>query len=333
MRSNHLQRREFISLLGGAAAAWPLATRGQQPAMPVIGFLNAGSAAPFAQCVAGFRQGLSDTGYVEGHNVAIDFRWSEGQYDRLPTLASDLVQRGVAIIVVSGGAVSAFAAKAATSTIPILFVIGDDPVKTGLVPSLNRPGGNITGMTLFISTLMAKRFELLSEIMPTSSAAIALLVNPKNPNAEADTKEMEIAARTSGRELRVFSASTESEIDSAVTTIRDQRIGAFLLGTDPFFYSRRDKFVTLTAHFGVPAIYFVREFPAAGGLMSYGPSFVNEWRQAGLYAGRILKGAKPSDLPVLQPTKFELVINLKTAKALGLTVPPTLLAVADEVIE
>src|SRR5580658_1831295 len=254
-------RRHFISVLGGTVA-WPLVVRAQQPTMPTIGFLNAGSAGPFAQYVTGFRQGLSDAGYVEGHNISIDFLWAEGQYDRLPALAADLVQRGVAVIVVSGGAVSAFAAKAATSTIPILFVIGDDPVKTGLVPSLSRPGGNITGMTLFISTLMAKRFELLSEIMPMSSATIALVVNPKNPNADTDTKEMEIAARTSGRELRVLNASTESEIDSAVATIHDQRIGALLLGTDPFFYSQRDKFVTLAARFGIPAIYPVREFSA-----------------------------------------------------------------------
>jgi putative ABC transport system substrate-binding protein len=325
-------RRHFISVLGGTVA-WPLVVRAQQPTMPTIGFLNAGSAGPFAQYVTGFRQGLSDAGYVEGHNISIDFLWAEGQYDRLPALAADLVQRGVAVIVVSGGAVSAFAAKAATSTIPILFVVGDDPVKTGLVPSLSRPGGNITGMTLFISTLMAKRFELLSEIMPMSSATIALVVNPKNPNADTDTKEMEIAARTSGRELRVLNASTESEIDSAVATIHDQRIGALLLGTDPFFYSQRDKFVTLAARFGIPAIYPVREFSAAGGLMSYGASFVEVWRQAGLYASRILKGVKPSDLPVLQPTKFEFVLNLKTARALGLAIPQSLLATADEVIE
>jgi putative ABC transport system substrate-binding protein len=325
-------RRHFISVLGGTVA-WPLVVRAQQPTMPTIGFLNAGSAGPFAQYVTGFRQGLSDAGYVEGHNISIDFLWAEGQYGRLPALAADLVQRGVAVIVVSGGAVSAFAAKAATSTIPILFVIGDDPVKTGLVPSLSRPGGNITGMTLFISTLMAKRFELLSEIMPMSSATIALVVNPKNPNADTDTKEMEIAARTSGRELRVLNASTESEIDSAVATIHDQRIGALLLGTDPFFYSQRDKFVTLAARFGIPAIYPVREFSAAGGLMSYGASFVEVWRQAGLYASRILKGVKPSDLPVLQPTKFEFVLNLKTARALGLAIPQSLLATADEVIE
>jgi putative ABC transport system substrate-binding protein len=325
-------RRHFISVLGGTVA-WPLVVRAQQPTMPTIGFLNAGSAGPFAQYVTGFRQGLSDAGYVEGHNISIDFLWAEGQYDRLPALAADLVQRGVAVIVVSGGAVSAFAAKAATSTIPILFVVGDDPVKTGLVPSLSRPGGNITGMTLFISTLMAKRFELLSKIMPMSSATIALVVNPKNPNADTDTKEMEIAARTSGRELRVLNASTESEIDSAVATIHDQRIGALLLGTDPFFYSQRDKFVTLAARFGIPAIYPVREFSAAGGLMSYGASFVEVWRQAGLYASRILKGVKPSDLPVLQPTKFEFVLNLKTARALGLAIPQSLLATADEVIE
>jgi putative tryptophan/tyrosine transport system substrate-binding protein len=327
-----MNRREFITLLGGAAAAWPLAARAQQPEMPVVGFLNSGSSDTFAPLVAGFREGLREAGYVEGRNVAIDFRWSEGQYDRLPALAADLVRRRVAIIVVSGGAVSALAAKAATSTIPVLFVIGDDPIKFGLVPSLNRPGGNITGITLFISTLMAKRFELLSEVMPVASA-ICLLVNPKNPNAETDAKDMESAARVSGRELRVLNASTESEIDSAFKTIVEQRAGALLLGTDPFFYSRRNKFLVLAARHGIPAIYFAREFATAGGLMSYGPSFVSEWHQAGVYAGRILKGDKPSDLPVLQPTKFEFLINLKTAKALGLEIPPTLLALANEVIE
>jgi putative ABC transport system substrate-binding protein len=332
MHFARLKRREFMTLLGGSAVAWPLAARSQQPSIPVIGFLNAGSALPVAQYVVGFQKGLSETGYVEGRNVVIDFRWVEGQYNRLPALAADLVQRNVAIIVVSGGAVSAFAAKVATSTIPILFVIGDDPIKTGLVRSLNRPEGNITGMTLFISMLMAKRFELLTEIMPTSSA-VALLVNPKNPNVESDTKEMENAARTSGQELRVLRAGTEAEIDLAFTTIREQGIGGLVLGTDPFFYSRRDKMVMLTARYGIPAVYFVREFPASGGLMSYGPSFVDQWRQTGLYAGRILKGAKPSDLPVLQPTKFEFVINLKTAMALGVTVPANVLALADEVIE
>jgi putative tryptophan/tyrosine transport system substrate-binding protein len=325
------RRRKFITLLGGVAA-WPIAARAQQPNVPVIGFLNAGSPDAFTPFVAAFRQGLSEAGYVEGRNAAIEFRWSEGQYDRLPALVADLVRRRVAVVVVSGGAVSALAAKAATSTIPILFVVGEDPIKFGLVPSLSRPGGNITGITLFISTLMAKRFELLSEVMPSTSG-ILLLVNPKNPNAETDAKDMESAARTSGRELRVLNASTESEIDNAFATLVELRVGALLVGTDPFFYSRRDKFVALAARHGVPAIYFVREFTTAGGLMSYGPSFVGEWRQVGVYAGRILKGDKPSDLPVLQPSKFELVINLKTAKALGLQVPDKVLALADEVIE
>jgi putative ABC transport system substrate-binding protein len=325
-----VKRRAFITLLGGAAA-WPLAASGQQ-AMPVIGFLNAGSPEAFAPYIAGFRQGLRDTGYIEDRNVAIAFLWARGQYDRLPALATDLVRRGAAVIVVSGGAVSALAAKAATSTIPIVFVMGDDPIKTSVVPSLNRPASNITGMTLFISTLMAKRFELLSEVMPAASL-IALMMNPTNPNAESGTNDIESASRSNGRELRVFNASTDTEIDSAFASLAAQRMSALLLGTDPFFYSRRDKFVALTARYGIPAIYFVREFVTAGGLMSYGSSFVCEWRQAGVYTGRILKGEKPSDLPVMQPTKFELVINLKTGKALGLTVPDTLLARADEVIE
>jgi putative tryptophan/tyrosine transport system substrate-binding protein len=332
MQFVRLKRREFITLVGGAGVAWPLAARAQQGALPVIGFLNAGSAAPFEQYIEGFRQGLSETGYVDGRDVAIDFRWAEGRYDRLPTLAADLVQRRVALIVVSGGAVSASAAKAATLTIPIIFVIGDDPVKTGLVSSLSRPGGNLTGMTLFISTLMAKRFELLHEMLPASSD-IAVMVNPKNPNAEADTNEIQRAARSRGQVLRVIDASTENEIDSAFQTLVEQRIDALLLGTDPFFYSQRDRFVMLAEHRRIPTIYFVREFTRVGGLMSYGPNFVNEWRQAGQYAARIIKGAKPSELPVLQPSKFELVINLKTAKVLGLDVPPTLLATADEVIE
>src|ERR1700730_3458188 len=328
MQFDRLKRREFITLIGGAAA-WPLVARAQQP---VIGFINAGSPDAFTPYVAAFRQCLGEVGYAEGRNIAIEFRWAEGNYDRLPLLAADLAQRQVAVIVVSGGAVSALTAKAATSTVPIVFVMGDDPIKTGLVPSLNRPGGNITGLTLFISTLMAKRFELLGELMPAKSR-LALLVNPKNPNVETETKQIENAAHDSGFGLQVLNASSEPEIDASFTTMVESRISALLLGTDPFFYSRRDQFVKLAARHGIPAMYFVREFVTAGGLISYGPSFVGEWRQAGVYAGRILKGAKPADLPVLQPTKFELVLNLRTARALGLTVSDKLLALADAVVE
>jgi putative tryptophan/tyrosine transport system substrate-binding protein len=324
-----MRRREFITLVGGAATTWPLAARAQQP---VIGFINAGSPDAFTPYVAAFRQGLGEVGYAEGRNIAIEFRWAEGKYDRLPVLAADLAQRQVAVIVVSGGAVSALAAKAATSTVPIVFVMGDDPIKTGVVPSLNRPGGNITGLTLFISTLMAKRFELLGELMPAKSR-LALLVNPKNPNVETETNQIESAARDSGFGLQLLNASSDREIDASFATMIEGRISALLLGTDPFFYSRRDQFVKLAARHGIPGMYFVREFVTAGGLISYGPSFVGEWRQAGVYAGRILKGAKPVNLPVLQPTKFELVINLKTARTLAVAVPDKLLALADEVVE
>jgi putative ABC transport system substrate-binding protein len=326
-----MRRREFISGLAGAAA-WPSAGRAQLSAtIPVIGFLNAGLPEAFAPYVAAFRQGLKESGYVEGRNVAIEFRWAGGRYDRLPALANDLVQRKVTVIVVSGGAVSARAAQAITLTIPILFVIGDDPVKSGVVSSLSRPSGNITGLTLFISTLTSKRFELLSEVSSVG-APIALLLNPNNPNAETEANNIQGAIRTNGRALRLLYASTESEIESAFASLVVQR-GALLLGTDPFFYSQRDKIVALASRHGIPTIYFVREFAAVGGLMSYGPSFEREWRQAAMYAGRILKGEKPSELPVMQPTSFELIINLKTARALSLTMPETLLAIADEVIQ
>jgi ABC-type uncharacterized transport system substrate-binding protein len=327
-----MRRREFITLLGGAAAAWPLAARAQQPAITMIGFLSSAKAATFTPYLAGFRSGLQDTGYVEGRNVAIEYRWAEGDYGRLPEQAADLARQQVAIVVASGGAVAALAARAATATIPIVFVIGDDPVRYGLVTSLNRPGGNITGLSLFISTLMAKRLELLSEMIP-GTATIAMIVNPNNLNADLETRNMEEAARASARELRVIKVSTTAEIDSGFAALAQQHIGALLVGTDTFFFSQGDQIITLAARHRIPTIYFVRAFAAAGGLLSYGPNFANEWRQAGIYVGRILKGAKPSELPVLQPTKFELVINLKTAKALGLELPTTLLARADEVIE
>jgi len=325
-----MNRREFITLLGGAAA-WPLSARAQQAAMPVIGFLSSATAATFTPYIAGFRLGLQDTGYIEGRNVAIEYRWVEGHYDRLLEQAAELARQQVAIIVSSGGAVAALAAKTATTTIPIVFVIGDDPLRYDLVTSLNRPGGNITGLSLFISTLMAKRLELLNEMIPATSA-IAMFVNPNNPNADLETRNMQEAALTSARELHIIKVSNPSEIDAGFAALV-QQIGALLVGTDTFFFSQGHQIITLAARYQIPTIYFVHALAAAGGLLSYGPNFVNEWRQAGIYAGRILKGTKPTDLPILQPTKFELVINLKTAKALGLDVPPTLLARADEVIE
>jgi putative ABC transport system substrate-binding protein len=326
-----MRRREFITMLGGAAAAgWPLEGRAEQPTMPVIGFLSSRSANDSALQVAAFRQALSEVSYVEGENVAIDYRWADGQYDRLPGLAADLVGRQVAVIFASGPA--AHAAKAATTAIPIVFVSGEDPVKFGLVGSLNRPGGNITGVSTFNAVLGSKRFELLHEIVP-NAAVMALLVNPHFPSAGSETRETEAAARAVARKLIILDASTESEIDAAFETLVQQRIGALVVTGDPFFVSRRDKIVALTAQYALPTIYVQRDFVAAGGLIGYGTSLIDAYRQAGIYAGRILKGAKPADLPVMRPTKFELVINLKTAKALGLVVSEKLLAIADEVIE
>jgi putative ABC transport system substrate-binding protein len=326
-----MRRREFISFLGGTVA-WPVTARAQQqPAMPVIGFLCSGSAETFAPLVAAFRDGLREAGYIEGRNVAIEFAWAAGRYDKLPSLAADLVRQQVVIIAAAGGAVAALAAKAATSTIPIVVATGDDPVKYGLVENLNRPGGNITGVTLFIDILTEKRVELLTEIAPM--AALAILVNPRNPNAETETRDAQAAAQRSGRELHVLTASNESEIDVAFAKLAQQPGAALTIGTDTFFYSRPDQLVELAARYAIPTIYFHREFALAGGLITYGSTFIEELRMAGRYAGRILAGEKPNDLPILQPSKFELIINLKTASALGVKVQPSLLARADEVIE
>jgi len=325
-----MKRREFILALGGAAAAWPLAARAQQ-AVPVVGFLNSASPDAFAPYVGGFLQGLRDGGYIDGQNVKVEYRWAYGQYDRLPQLAAELVGQ-VAVIVASGGEPSVMAAKAATSRTPIVFGIGGDPVKLGLVASLNRPGGNITGVSLLTSSLEAKRVGLLGELVP-KAAVIGVLVNPNYAQAQAQEAEVQEAARTIGRQIVLVHASSEADFDPAFATFKQQKAHALVVAADPFFNSRRNLLVELAARDRLPAVYEFREFAAAGGLMSYGTSLVGAYRQYGVYAAQILKGARPADLPVLQPTTFELVINLKTARALPLDVPPMLLARADEVIE
>jgi putative tryptophan/tyrosine transport system substrate-binding protein len=325
-----MRRRDVIGFFGGAAM-WSLAAHAQRGTKPTIGFLCSGSAAAFTAQVAAFRDGLNEIGYVDGRNVAIEFAWAEGRYDTLPSLAANLVSREVAVIAAVGGAVAGLGAKAATSTIPIVLAIGDDPVKFGLVSSFNHPGGNITGVTLFIDILAPKRIELLLEVAP--EAALAMMVNPRNPNAETEAGNAQAAAQQRGRELRILTASNEGEIDAAFADLAQQPRSALTIGTDTFFFSRRDQLVGLAARHAIPTIYFHRGFGLAGGLISYGATFIEEFRMSGRYAGRTLAGEKPNDLPILQPSKFELVINLKAAKALGLSVPPTLLARADEVIE
>jgi putative ABC transport system substrate-binding protein len=325
-------RRKFITLLGGATVSWPLAARAQPSALPVIGFLNARSPDEAASTVGAFRQGLGESGYFEGKNVTIEYRWAEGRYDRLPAFAAELVSRQVAVIAATGGDPSALAAKAATGTIPIVFTIGGDPVQLGLVASLNKPGANVTGVTFIFSELGTKRLELLRQLLPNAST-IAMLVNPDFPPTHAEVTDVQAGARSLGLQINVLNASTERQIDIAFATIVQQRAAALIVGIDPFLLGQRDQLVQLTARHAIPAIYFSRESVDAGGLMSYGPNFATGYRQAGIYAGQILSGVKPAELPVLQPTSFVFFFNLRTAKGLGIKVPPTLLALADEVIE
>jgi putative tryptophan/tyrosine transport system substrate-binding protein len=327
-----VRRRDFITLLGGAAAAWPLAAHAQQPPMPVIGFLSSLSLAATERLVAAFRQALKESGYVEGQNVAIEYRWAEGQYDQLPALAADLVRRQVAVIAATGGPASGLAAKAATPAIPIVFVSGGDPVKEGFVSSLNRPGGNATGVNVLLTAMEGKRLGLLRDLVPTASL-IAVLLNPTNPPFDAQLSDIREAARAAGQQIHILHANSEREIDAAFTMAVEVRAGALLVAADPFIFSRRDRVVALAARHASPTIYEVREYVVAGGLASYGVSLADAYRQVGNYTGRILKGEKPADLPVVQSTKFEFVLNLKTAKTLGVSISENLLTLANEVIE
>jgi putative ABC transport system substrate-binding protein len=326
-----IRRREFITLLGGAAATLPVRAFAQQ-GTPVIGFLSGASSWEFAHAADAFRQGLADTGYVEGRSVLIEYRWAEGRYDRVPTLVGDLIRRGVAVIAATGGVASVLAAKAATSSIPIVFANGGDPVKLGVVERLNRPGGNITGATFFNNALGPKRLQVLRDVAPKATT-IAMLVNPGNPNTEFDAKEIESAARSLGLRILRVNAGSEREFDRAFATMAEQGVGALIVNADAFFYARRDQLIELATRLAVPAIYELREFATAGGLMSYGANIAEAYHKAGVYAGRILRGEAPGDLPIQQATRFELVINARTAKMIGLTVPSTLLSIADEVIE
>jgi len=326
-----MRRREFIALIG-AATACPLSARAQQAALPVIGFLSSRGERDSVNVVAAFHDGLKQAGYDESRTVATEYRWAEGQYDRLQALADDLVRSKVSLLVATGGIVSVRAAKAATTTIPIVFVSAGDPVQFGLVASLSRPGGNVTGASLITVALGAKRLELLRELVP-SARTIAMLINPDTPDSDPESKDVLTAAGTLGRDIHVITARSQSELEPAFAAVQQMQAGALIVGADPFFTSRRAQLVALASRYAIPTIYYWREFVEAGGLMSYGTSIADGYRQAGIYAGQVLKGAKPADLPVVQPTKVELVINLKTAKALSLTVPPTLQARADEVIE
>ena len=327
-----MKRREFIASAGAAAVGWPFASRAQQ-AVPVIGFLSTESPGQFAHIVVAFRRGLNETGFVEHRNVGIEYRWAEGRYDRLPALAAELASQRVAVIVATGGTVAGQAAKRATATIPIVVVIGDDPVRVGLVASVNRPGGNITGVMILSTLLAAKRLELLRDMLPKANV-IGALINPTNStSASSQLKDLETAARTIGMDLRIVNASNERDLDAGFATLAQQHVDALIVSTDPYYNSRREQIVGLAARHAIPATYAFREFADAGGLISYGTSRAHAYRQAGVYVGRILKGEKPAELPVLQPTTLELIINLKAAKALGLNVPPTLIARADEVIE
>jgi len=326
-----MKRRGFITLIGGAVA-WPLTARAQQPAMPVIGYLSGQSPAEFEGYLTAFWQGLNETGYVEHRNVDIEYRWAQGQYDRLPAFAADLVRRQVSVIVATGNTTTALAAKTATATIPIVFTAAADPVKLSLVASFNRPGGNVTGVSFLVNELGSKRLQLLHELVPAATA-IGALVNPTAPNSQTETTDVEAAARVLGLHLHVESASSEHDIDTAFARFFQQRVDALFVAGDAFFVARRDQLAALAARYALPASYSVRDHVAAGGLMSYGTSLTDGFRQVGIYTGRILKGEKPADLPVLQPTKFEFIINLQTARTLGITVPPSLRALATEVIE
>ena len=326
-----MRRREFITVVG-SAVTWPLVAHAQQPALPVVGFLSSLSSAALTGPVAAFRQGLGSLGYEEGKNVAIEFRWAEGHYDQLPALAAELAEKRAAVIVTVGGDPPAFAAKAASTTIPLVFMVGQDPVKLGLVTSLSRPGGNATGVNLLISETESKRIDLLRELAPAASV-FAALINPKNADAEVQSSAVNSAAHSIGQQIEIINASNEIELENAFARFVQDRIGGFILTADPFFVYRREQIIAAAAEHQIPGVYFLREFVESGGLASYGTSLADAYRQAGVYAGKILAGTKPTDLPVIQPTKFELVINLKTAKALGLTVPPSLLAIADQAIE
>jgi putative ABC transport system substrate-binding protein len=327
-----MRRRDFITLLSGTAVAWPLAAHAQQPAIPVIGFLGTGSATPYERYTAAFTEALKSAGFIVGQNLAIEYRWAEGANERLPIMVAELVSRKVTVVVTAGGNAPAQAAKSATGTIPIVFISGGDPVKGGLVGRLNRPDANVTGVTMTFSAVVAKRLELLHKLV-ANAALIGVLVNPNYPEADAQRREVQGAAKAIGQKIQIMNAGTATDIDIAVADLVRRGARALFVANDPFFNSRRNQLIALAARHATPAIYDNREFPAAGGLMSYGSSIIEAFHQAGVYTGKILKGVRPGDLPVMQATKFEFVINLTTAKTLGLNIPPTLLALADEVIQ